>query len=167
MSRENAHDPRALANRILDIRSEAGQPLTIMQLIKLIYISDGWALALLGRPLSAETPQAWQYGPVYPTVYRAFSGIGARPVDTRAYVSGTSIPIAEELDAGEEHLIREVVSSYGKLSAYALSNLTHQPNTPWSKAHDKGLYTPISDQDMRDHFESLKETRLVRTTSAA
>ncbi|RJG54341.1 DUF4065 domain-containing protein [Sphingobium terrigena] len=167
MSRENAHDPRALANKILDIRSEAGQPLTIMQLIKLIYISDGWALTLLGRPLSREVPQAWQYGPVYPTVYRAFSGIGSRPVDTRAYVKGTSVPITEEMGSDEENLMREVVASYGKLSAYALSNLTHQPNTPWSKAYDKGLYTPINDQDMRDHFESLKETRLVKNTTAA
>jgi uncharacterized phage-associated protein len=162
MTRDDAHDPRAIANKILDIRSETGEPLTIMQLIKLVYIADGWSLALLGKPLSREAPQAWQYGPVYPTVYRAFSGMGARPVEGRAYVRGTTIPISEDLAPEELGLIEMVVKGYGKLSAYQLSRLTHQPETPWSKAYDQGLYTEISADEMRSHFESLKDKRLVK-----
>ncbi len=162
MNRDNAHDPRAIANKILDIRSETGEPLTIMQLIKLVYIADGWALALLGKPLSSEAPQAWQYGPVYPSVYRAFSGMGARPVEGRAYVRGTTIPISGDLSAEEASLIDMVVRGYGKLSAYQLSRLTHQSGTPWSKAYEEGLYTEIDADEMLAHFESLKEKRLVK-----
>ena len=166
MTRDNAHDPRAIANKILDIRSETGEPLTIMQLIKLAYIADGWSLALLGKPLANEKPEAWQYGPVFRSIYRAFSGIGARPVTGRACIRGTSIPVNEEFSPEEEKILRMVVKSYGKLSAFNLSNLTHQAGTPWSKAYEKGLYTEIDTDEMRQHFESLKAKRLVRKQTA-
>lgn len=162
MTRNDAHDPRAIANRILDIRAETGETLTIMQLIKLAYIADGWALALLGKPLSNETPEAWRYGPVFRSVYNAFSGSGSRPVEGRAYIRGTEIPISEEFDEDEEKLLRMVVNSYGKLSAFALSNLTHAADTPWSKAYENnGTYSDISIIDTKRHFEALKEKRLV------
>ena len=161
LTREGAHDPRAIANRILDLRAEAGKPLTIMQLIKLAYIADGWALALLNKPLSGEAPQAWQYGPVFRSVYNAFAGSGSRPVTGRAYVYGTQIPVAEEFTPEEEQILRMVVDGYGKLSAFTLSNLTHQPGTPWSKAYERGIYSDIDTDEMRRHFMSLKDKRLV------
>lgn len=148
------------------MREEKGEALTIMQLIKLAYIADGWSLALLGHPLSKEAPEAWQYGPVYRSVYNAFSGIGARPVSGRAYVHGTRIPIMEQFTENEEAILRMVVDAYGKLSAYTLSNLTHQPGTPWSKAYDKGAYTPLDMEEMRQHFISLKAKRLVEQQPA-
>lgn len=166
MTRSGAHDPRAIANKILDIREEAGEPLTLMQLIKLAYIADGWALVLLKKPLSSEPPEAWSYGPVYRSVYHAFAGIGAQPVRTRAYVRGSSVPVTESFTDDEEALIRMVVGSYGKLSAYTLSNLTHQPGTPWDKARKNGLYADIDTEEMRKHFESLKEKRLVKHAAA-
>lgn len=161
MQRDHAHDPRAIANKILDIRRDGGKPLTVMQLIKLVYIADGWSLALLGKPLSKHNPQAWQYGPVYPVVYTAFKRFGSKPVDAPAYLKGTEIPYAEQFPEDEEELLEQVVESYGKLSAFALSNLTHKPGTPWSKAFEQGAYTEISTESMKSHFESLRESRLV------
>ena len=160
MTRDHAHDPRAIANKILDMREETGGSLTIMQLIKLVYIADGWALALLGRPLAWENPEAWQYGPVFRSVYRAFAGNGARPVTSRVMVPGTNLPVTANFTADEEALIRQVVDSYGKLSAYALSNLTHQPGTPWQKAYERALYADIDIDETKSHFESLKTSRL-------
>lgn len=166
MTRDDAYDPRAIANKILDIRSESEQPLTIMQLIKLAYIADGWSLALLDKPLANENPEAWRYGPVYPSIYNAFSGIGDRPVMKRACVRGTQIPITEEFAPQEEELLRKVVNSYGKLNAFTLSNLTHQPGTPWSKAYEHDVYSDINTDDIKRHFESLKAKRLVKNKTA-
>lgn len=167
MTRDSAHDPRAIANKILDIRAESGERLTLMQLIKLVYISDGWSLALLSKPLSSEHPEAWQYGPVFRSVYQAFAGIGARPVSGRATVGASQMPVTEEFAPEEERLLKMVVGSYGKLSAYTLSNLTHQSGTPWSKAFEQGPYTRIAMDEMRSHFESLKAKRLVKNTPVA
>ena len=161
LTRNGAHDPRAIANKILEIRSESGEPLTVMQLIKLVYIADGWSLALRGRPLSDASPEAWQYGPVYPSVYREFRQFGAKPITAPAYVAGTQIPFTEEFTNDEVDLLRAVVKAYGKLSAYALSNLTHQPQTPWSKAYARGAYSEIPVGEIKSHFEELKVKRLV------
>jgi uncharacterized phage-associated protein len=160
MTRDNAHDPRAIANRILQLRSETGKSLTVMQLIKLVYIADGWAVALLGKPLSKADPQAWQYGPVYPELYRAFKKFGSNPVTEPAKIAGTDVPYGEEFSSDEEGVMRAVVDGYGKLSAYQLSNLTHQSETPWSKAFGNGAYSIISLKEIEDHFASLKAKRL-------
>lgn len=165
LSRDGAHDPRAIANYILDLRAQKGERLTIMQLIKLTYIADGWSLALLGKPLSKESPEAWQYGPVFRSVYNAFSGIGARPVEGRATVRGTDLPVCEEFTPQEKAVIGMVVDGYGKLSAFALSNLTHQTGTPWSKAYERGVYTPIDTAEIKTHFEGLKAKRLVQQSA--
>lgn len=167
MNRTDAHDPRAIANRILDIRSEGGKPLTVMQLIKLVYIADGWAMTLLGKPLSKSDPQAWQYGPVYPEVYRSFKRFGPNPVSASATIPGTDVAFREEFSDDEEGVLRRVVESYGALSAYQLSNLTHQPNTPWSRAYDRGVYSPIALSDMSKHFDELKARQIAKTETVA
>lgn len=166
MTRDGAHDPRAIANKILDIRAETGEPLTLMQLIKLAYIADGWSLALLGKPLASETPEAWLYGPVFRSIYNAFAGVGAKPVTGRANLRGAQVPVSEAFTPEEENVLRTVVNAYGKLSAYALSNLTHEPGTPWSKAFEKGLYFKIDTREMRAHFEALKGKRLDQPAAA-
>ncbi|WP_114953466.1 Panacea domain-containing protein [Sphingosinicella terrae] len=166
MKRDGAHDPRAIANKILEIRAETGEPTTVMQLIKLVYIADGWSLALRDRPLANQNPEAWQYGPVYRDAYNAFRQFGAQPVTSPAYVRGTDLPYVESFSEDEEKLLRAVVSAYGKLSAFSLSRLTHQPGTPWSDAYENGAYSEISADDMKAHFESLKEKRLAAKASA-
>lgn len=163
MDRKNAHDPRAIANYILDLCDKENKSLSIMQLIKLIYMADGWTMSLTGKALANEVPQAWKYGPVYRTAYNAFSGNGSSPVKSRAMASfSQSLPIAADMSEDERKIVDMVVKSYGELSAYNLSELTHQDNTPWSKAYQIGAYHPLSDNDIKEHFDSLKEKRLVR-----
>jgi uncharacterized phage-associated protein len=90
--RSVAHDPRAIANHILRLRSEEGKSLTIMQLIKLVYFADGWSMELLGKPLSRDNAQAWKFGPVYPTVYSAFKHFGSSAVADEARSKETGLP---------------------------------------------------------------------------
>jgi uncharacterized phage-associated protein len=159
MNRTNAHDPRAIANRILELRGDDEAPLTVMQLIKLVYIADGWAMTLLGRPLSKADPQAWQYGPVYPELYRAFKRFGPNPVGAPATIASSDVAYKEAFDAEEDGVLRAVLNTYGKLSAFKLSDLTHQPGTPWSKAYQSGVYSTISLRDIKEHFDELKASR--------
>jgi len=162
MTRDGAHDPRAIANKILEIANGQGKSLTIMKLIKLVYLCDGWSMALLGRPMSKQNVQAWKFGPVYPTVYSAFKHFGSSPVQGRATEVNTGLPYIETFTGDEERLIAMVVEGYGKLSAWQLSNLTHQAGTPWSEASANGAYSDISIESMLEHFNSLKDTRIVQ-----
>ncbi len=42
-----------------------------MKLHKLLYYAAGWHLGFTGEPLFDEDIEAWQYGPVVPSIYLA------------------------------------------------------------------------------------------------
>src|SRR6185369_6756877 len=73
-------DPRAVANRLLELARERQLIIDPMKVQKLIYYAHGWHLALTGKPLLDRSVEAWQYGPVLPDVYRAFQEFGAQPI---------------------------------------------------------------------------------------
>src|SRR5438552_2691079 len=55
---------------------EDGDPLTPMRLHKLLYYAQGWALAVLGKPLFTGRFEAWVHGPVLRDLYPQFAGSG-------------------------------------------------------------------------------------------
>lgn len=165
MTRDNAHDPRAIANLILEICKTKGRPLTLMQIIKLVYLADGWSLALLEKPLSKHAPQAWQYGPVFPTVYRAFKRFQSKPIDSPAADSTTGVMVSERFDDSEIALVKQVVDSYGKYHAFQLSEMMHKPGTPWTETFTKsGPYAEIPIDLMAKHFGEIRDQRGVTRT---
>lgn len=155
------HDARAIANHILDIADEEGIPLTIMQLLKLVYLSHGWWLSFSeGCPLTKSNPQAWQYGPVHPEVYRAFPKMGRHHIQTRAVDPETGYTFSTNLSKDEDALIRQVVKAYGRHHAFTLSDMMHQPGTPWSETNSRyGDYANIPNDLMHKHFDELRQQR--------
>ena len=99
---------RAVANAILDLATRKGKRLTLMQLIKLVYLAHGWSLALLKRPLIKHPVQAWQYGPVIPNVYKAFSRFGSSPITSPAVDKQTGTIYASSLDDNEREIVDSV-----------------------------------------------------------
>lgn len=156
------YDSRAVANSILHYANETGKKLTPMQLIKLVYVANGWALALLNRPLISEQIQAWQYGPVIPNVYRAFNHFGSAPVTSYATDMFSRLEYTAKLDDDETRLIKSVVDAYGHIHAFQLSNIMHQPGTPWTKTYNEsGPYSEIPPELIKEHFLELKSHRNV------
>jgi uncharacterized phage-associated protein len=128
--------------------------LTPLQLLKLVYIAHGWSFIYLKEPLLNEQAQAWQYGPVVPTLYHAIKQFGA---DTVAYpIRGDTDPQVLSPDAVS--LIAAVYRTYGHLSGVQLSNMTHQPDTPWSRAWTTaGKNALISNNEIQDHYRKLAQ----------
>jgi uncharacterized phage-associated protein len=60
------HDSRTAANSFLALVGRASAALTPMQLLKPVYIANGWTRGLHRRPLIRNEIQAWQYGLVIP-----------------------------------------------------------------------------------------------------
>jgi uncharacterized phage-associated protein len=100
-----------------------------MKLMKLVYISHGWNLAIEEEPLIYEPIQAWQYGPVIESLYRGLKRFGNSNVTMMAFDS--SLPIAISDSEPSFNLIEKVWEKYSHMPALALSSLTHQPGTPW------------------------------------
>ena len=137
------HSAVNVAYKFLQFADEELCSLTPMQLQKLVYIAHGWSLGILDRPLIADTVNAWKYGPVIDSVYHHFKNFRAAPVTfsnelVQHYVT----------DAGfcstDEDLIRSVWGAYKGMTGPRLSDLTHQPGTPW--------YTVWNDRDGKSHY---------------
>lgn len=153
-----SHEPLAIANKVLGVALERGLPLTIMQLIKLVYFAHGWTLALLGKPLVNEAPQAWQHGPVYPSIYNEFRGSGARPIERTAKNPFSGTDYDATLTTDEQSVLEQVVTAYGKIHAFELSSRTHQRGTPWDDVYQGGAgkFQPIGNDLIKTHFDTLK-----------
>lgn len=148
------HDPRAVANKILEIATGMERRLTPMQLLKLVYFAHGWALGVRDRGLFEAPVKAWQYGPVVPDVYWAFNSYGRYPIDDLAK-DEFGLPFVSKFDDLELTIMREVVRTYGHLHAFKLSDMTHEPRTPWSDAFRAGQRNDIPTQAIHRYFAEL------------
>lgn len=156
----NAFPPLAVANAVIEEARQQGKTLTIMQLLKLVYIAHGWSLGLLSKPLVSEEPEAWQHGPVFPAIYREFRRFGSQPITGPVSGPFGSIPHADLSD--EQHMIvRSVVQSYGDMHAFALSRMTHQSDTPWNKVYQdgRGASDDIPNAIIAEHYRKLADER--------
>src|SRR6266851_8989325 len=113
-----------------------------------------WSFIHLNEPLLNEPAQAWQYGPVVLSLYHAIKQFGAQPVGFP--IAGDADP--QELSAQAQSLIAAVYRAYGHLSGVQLSNMTHQPHTPWSDAwNNAGKNAVISNSNIAEHYRALNE----------
>jgi uncharacterized phage-associated protein len=152
---------RAIANEFLRLAEEEGKKLTPMALIKFVYYAHGWYLALTGEPLLNENVEAWKFGPVVPSLYQEFKEFGMKPITRRARVSRILDWTEGEALIGEDaevakRIIKRVWDVYKGLSAVQLSNLTHQPDSPWSLTPNKEFRgTDIPNDLIKKYFENL------------
>lgn len=141
---------KTVANEFIKLAREAGESLTPMQVLKLVYIAHGWMLALYHRPLISDEVQAWQYGPVIPVLYN----------QVRAYRSGpvkaVDAAYGENLDGHEADIVRQVFEQYGHMSGPALSRITHANNTPWALTYEPNSFGIVIPNDLiEDHYSRL------------
>ena len=128
---------------------ESGEALTNLKIQKLAYYAQGFALAVLGRPLFAERIEAWPHGPVVPDLYREYKNgmgiVGNAPVPPPLDFCAADHFNEEEID-----LLSEVFQVYGQFSAWKLRDMTHS-EPPWIKAWGDG-----KNPDREITHESLK-----------
>lgn len=132
-----AREAVATANIILDIADKHEIGLTPMAIQKILYFAHGWQLARSGNPLIEETFEAWDHGPVLPTVYAAFKRAGRRPIKFRGeqidLATGEITVASEDWTEEEIKFLQDILKAYGGLDALILSDLTHKRGGPWHK----------------------------------
>lgn len=123
---------------------------TPMQLIKLAYIANGYMLGLHGKTLFDEKVEAWRYGPVIPSVYRAVRSFGGNKIENLDTISD-GIFSQEEKD-----VMTRVAQTYGKHDGIALSSATHKSDTPWSITWKQNKSNaPISDDLIENFYKGI------------
>lgn len=157
------YDPLAVANFFVQKSLETGQEVTPMKLLKLVYLAHGWNLGLFGEPLISEAVEAWQYGPVIPSVYRAFKEYGRARITKLAstfslngrYTMPSVVPNIADDDTRTRSLLEEIWQVYGGKDGLYLSAVTHRDGSPWTKTPPNGI---IAQDTIREHYQSLAHT---------
>jgi uncharacterized phage-associated protein len=145
-----------VAEAVLREAKQVGRELTPMQLMKLVYISHGWSLAISGRDLFEDRIEAWRYGPVIPELYRATKHFGRSPIP----MAMVGDPEEDILDATDAVLVKDVYGKYGHLNGIQLSDLTHRQGSPWYQAYSSGIFNAeITDNVIRQHYSALLNDR--------
>lgn len=139
------YSAKAVANYFL--ANYGHHKISPLRLQKLVYISHGWYLALRDRELvDDEYAEAWEFGPVFPSLYHEFKDFGAKPITRKAqdlvlskkrFDFETVVPEIIHDDHDTQGFLSEVWLVYEKYTPPQLSALTHAPGTPWKKTRDK------------------------------
>jgi uncharacterized phage-associated protein len=146
--------PKYVAEYLLSLASKDNNPLTPMQVLKLAYIAHGWQLGLHGRPLVNEPVEAWQYGPVIPSIYHRYKRYGG------SFIDECPAEVPDCFDDVEHDVMKQVWSGYGKRSGISLSSLTHEPGTPWYiTINQSGRGSVISNDLIEDYYRRLAVNR--------
>ena len=129
--------------------------MSIMRLLKLTYMSHGWNLAAIDKPLVNDFVQAWQHGPVVPSIHYAYRPQGVYNLE--------QIQLVPELQANKmksevDDLLVHVFKMYQKYSDRQLSALTHIRNGPWHRTYRNGVRgIKIANELIKEHFKSKLE----------
>lgn len=129
------YDPRSVANFIISECSDDGVFITNITLQKLVYFCHAFFLLEHKEPLVSGYFEAWKYGPVHPTLYKAFKKFGANPITEIAqgynYLENSAVPLPTIEELRARRTIKSVLSRLGSMSAGQLIDLTHAKNGPW------------------------------------
>lgn len=114
-----------------------------IHLLKLVYYSQAWSLTWTGRPLFDEDIEAWDMGPVTPSVWRQ-GKYGALDLED------------PELGVAEVAIVDAVFAHYGRINGTSLSRMTHN-ESPWKDAWDdgRGRNSVISKSAMRRAYTEI------------
>jgi len=165
-----------IAGYFIERSNRENAPLSVFQLIKFVYISHGWNLALYGTPLISDKIEAWKYGPVMPSLYKLF---GVYNLSKNDLVLGNFLKSETScIKSADKSLLNKVYAKYKHFSNDELSDLMHQNDTPWYKIWDdeKGKDQPIDDVDTKkyfsrhidkDKFDSLSEFSSIESVEEA
>lgn len=160
------YSPAAVANEFLLRGLRGSRILTPLQIQKLTYITHGWYLGVTGQKLFDEAVEAWDHGPVIPSLYHEFKRFGRDPITHLAHNSKDiddepTEPFVRSDDADANNLIDWVWNKYGGKSGGQLRALTHAPGTPWAITKDNdgaklGTRSKIIDTGLiKQHYQEL------------
>ena len=137
-------------------------------LIKLVYFSYGFYLAINNKKLFREKIQAWKHGPVVPSIYHNLVKFGSEPVKRKLVFHSRSKDEfrTPEVDTDDKELINlldTIYRKYGKLPESSFKDMTHHSKSPWEKVYIEGEdYIVIDDILIKEHFRSLLPIRELR-----
>ena len=139
-------DSRDVAAYIAQECRKRGLDYNNTKIQKLLYCAYGIMLAWLNERICDEYPRLWPYGPVFPRVFKFINKGG----DIASY----SLAFETSATPEQKAVISGTLDRYGKYTASALSEWSHNQDSPWArvKAECAGWNSFMPDEYIRDYF---------------
>ena len=148
----------AVANEFLDKSNE----ISVLKLVKLCYIAQGFSLAVLNRPIfNDDKIEAWRYGPVVPSIYHEVKHFkkGNITEKSKFLTLNNDFDFIEETpeltDENDKKIVQIVWNMYGKFSAGELVDLTHKNGTPWDLTYKPNSNNVIPNELIKEYYKIL------------
>lgn len=162
------YSAKAVANYFLSKYGKQG--ITPLKIQKLVYIAHGWTMGIRGKdaPLvDDEFAEAWEYGPVFPSIYHEFKHRGRQAILEPATDLNEDleivVPKVDQNDEETVNLLDRIWDVYGNYTGIQLSELCHEVDSPWYKARKESnvrMNQHISDENIAEHYrEKLLQNR--------
>jgi uncharacterized phage-associated protein len=157
---------KSIANAFITLANKDGYEIDPMQLQKHLYYANGYFLAENdGQPLINEFFEAWDYGPVVPTVYYEFREYADQPIKRFAYTFDensrrrVAAPVPFD-DSKASAVIKWVWEHYRDFSGPQLSKMTHKEGAPWAAARKRAHNSLMRNErleihELREYFGKL------------
>ena len=157
LDRDSKHDVRSVTNYLIEKSLDNESEVTPLQLMKLLFFSHAWMLAIFDRPLFKQTFKVWKYGPVVPEIYHALKQYGKTPVSAAISLDGAA---QVDFDSEETAVLNKVFDEYSHIDGWVLSGLTHIPEGPWFTARlEKGIGSTISNKSIQAYYAQRRKRK--------
>lgn len=158
-----AYDALDIARYVIKYSNDQDYGVSNLKLQKILYFIQAYFLIQTNHPCFREPIEAWDFGPVVPTVYKQYKMYASADVPTmESYISfdGDDIWKSKRIRFNkinikdeDKILINKVVDKFSEYSATDLVTLT-QHQTPWIDAFSSGKNNEISLDIIKDYFSN-------------
>ncbi len=161
----------SIANYFVKKHTQTNDPLDLIRLIKYVYISYGFTLAILDKCIldyRFDKVEAWKYGPVIPIVYHSFKHFRKEPITKEAEImeydkdSGEIKFTIPTLDEGANKNICTILDfvwdKYKKFTSNELIDILHQKGTPW-----KYCYSELDNNEIPEEMTKAYYLEFIKT----
>lgn len=163
----------SVANYFIMLANRDSADLTMLGMMKRIYIAHGFSLAINDKPLldrRFDRVEAWKYGPVIPSVYHSFKHHKNHPIHEATVIANWNettkeydflTPELSDQDAIE--IVEMVWRRYLQVSTPDLVSLTHKPGSPWDISYVPNQNNEIPDERTKMYYKRILKSIISNT----
>lgn len=139
------YDANTIAKYIICYESEQLRAVSNLRLQKLLYFVQAQFLVSKKEPCFSDSIEAWDFGPVVPTVYHEYKIFGSSSIPTSITMKDIFI------DPYDRKIIESMLDNCAKYATSTLVGMTHRQR-PWIEAYNRKIDNTISNEAILAFF---------------
>ena len=137
-----------VARYIIAYEAAQGRPVSNLRLQKLLYFVQANCIVSTDKPCFSSRMEAWDYGPVVPSVYREYCIYAGAAIPASPITSSLNAIATEDAPP-----VNSMLDRCASISTTNLVSISHK-QAPWFDAYHNPLTNEITAQSIKNYFRS-------------